>query len=59
MGQQAEKAVTRQKAWEILVEIEQGVETIAIVQPADQTFAVGEKVRVYTRSDGAARVSKL
>jgi outer membrane lipoprotein SlyB len=58
-GQQAEKAVTRQKAWQILVEIEQGIETIAIVQPADQTFEVGEKVRVYTRSDGAARVSKL
>jgi outer membrane lipoprotein SlyB len=57
-GQQAEKAVTRQRAWEILVDIE-GVETIAIVQPADQTFEVGEKVRVYTRSDGAARVSKL
>ena len=59
MGQQAEKAITRQKAWEILVEVEQGLETIAIVQPADQEFAPGEKVRVYTRSDGAARVAKL
>jgi hypothetical protein len=42
-----------------LVEIENGVETIAIAQPADQTFVVGEKVRVYTRTDGAARVAKL
>jgi outer membrane lipoprotein SlyB len=59
VGQQAEKAATRQKAWEILVEIEHGAETIAIVQPADQTFTAGEKVRVYTRADGAARVAKL
>jgi outer membrane lipoprotein SlyB len=59
VGQQVEKSVTQQKAWEILVEIENGVETIAIVQPADQAFVAGEKVRVYTRSDGAARVAKL
>lgn len=58
-GQKTEKAVTRTKAWEILVELEQGAETVAIVQPADQTFDPGEKVRVYTRSDGAARVAKL
>ncbi|MET0656603.1 MAG: hypothetical protein ABW110_00395 [Steroidobacteraceae bacterium] len=59
VGKKTEKAATQQKAWEILVEIEHGAETVAIVQPADQAFAVGEKVRVYTRSDGSARVSKL
>ncbi|MET0986829.1 MAG: hypothetical protein ABW034_15635 [Steroidobacteraceae bacterium] len=59
VGKKAEKAATRQKAWEILVEIEHGAETVAIVQPADQVFVAGEKVRVYTRADGAARVSKL
>lgn len=58
-GKKTEKAATRQKAWEVLVEVEHGAETLAIVQPADQSFAVGEKVRVYTRSDGSARVSKL
>jgi outer membrane lipoprotein SlyB len=59
IGQKTEKAATRQKAWEILVDVEHGAETLAIVQPADQTFTTGEKVRVYTRSDGSARVSKL
>jgi outer membrane lipoprotein SlyB len=58
-GQKAEKAATQKRAWEILVELEGGAETLAIVQPADQNFSTGEKVRVYTRSDGAARVAKL
>jgi outer membrane lipoprotein SlyB len=57
VGQKAEKTATQQKAVQILVD--NGAETIAIVQPADQTFTVGEKVRLYTRTDGAARVSKL
>lgn len=59
IGQQVEKAATQKRAWEILVELEGGAETIVIVQPADQNFSTGEKVRVYTRSDGAARVAKL
>jgi outer membrane lipoprotein SlyB len=59
IGQQAEKKATEKRAWEILVELEGGAETLAIVQPADQNFSTGEKVRVYTRSDGAARVAKL
>lgn len=58
-GQKAEKAATQQKAWEILVDVEDGIEQLAIVQPADQSFSIGEKVRVYTRSDGTARVAKL
>lgn len=59
VGQKAEKKATEKRAWEILVELEGGAETLAIVQPADQDFSTGEKVRVYTRSDGAARVAKL
>jgi outer membrane lipoprotein SlyB len=59
LGQQTEKAATRKRAWEILVELEGGTEMFAIVQPADQNFSIGEKVRVYRRSDGAARVAKL
>lgn len=58
-GQKAEKAATQRKAWEILVEVQEGAETFAVVQPADQTFSAGEKVRLYTRSDGSARVAKL
>jgi outer membrane lipoprotein SlyB len=59
VGQQAERKATQKRAWEILVELEGGAETLAIVQPADQDFSSGEKVRLYTRSDGAARVAKL
>ena len=58
-GQAAEKKVTEKRAWEILVEPKGGGEAIAVVQPADQNFSTGEKVRLYTRSDGAARVAKL
>lgn len=58
-GKQTEKAATREKAWELLVEMQGSGETLAIVQPADQTFGEGERVRVYTRSDGSARVAKL
>jgi outer membrane lipoprotein SlyB len=58
-GRKAEREMTQQKAWEIIVELEQGAEQIAIVQPADESFEEGERVRVYTRSDGAARVAKL
>ena len=59
VGQQAEKTATQKRAWEILVELEGGTEQLAIVQPADQNFSTGEKVRVFTRSDGSARVAKL
>ena len=59
IGRKTEEAATQQKAWELLVELDHGGETLAIVQPADQSFGTGEKVRVYTRSDGSARVAKL
>lgn len=58
-GRTAEKTATQKKAWELLVEMSGSGETLAIVQPADQNFNEGEKVRVYTRSDGSARVAKL
>ena len=59
VGKETEEAVTAQKAWEILVRIDQGKDTLAIVQPADVEFAPGEKVRVYSRPDGSARIVKL
>ncbi|MET0535653.1 MAG: hypothetical protein ABW171_15665 [Steroidobacter sp.] len=59
IGRKAEKTATQEKAWELLVEMGGSGETLAIVQPADQTFNEGEKVRVYTRPDGSARVAKL
>jgi outer membrane lipoprotein SlyB len=59
IGRKAEKTATQKKAWELLVEMSGSGETLAIVQPADQTFNQGEKVRVYTRPDGSARVAKL
>jgi len=57
-GEAAEEAMTRERGFEILVELEDG-RSLVIVQPADQIFAVGEKVRVYTRGNGEARVAKL
>jgi outer membrane lipoprotein SlyB len=57
-GEQIEKTARRQKGYEILVDLDKGG-SIAIVQPADQTFAPGERVRVYTRRDGSARIAKI
>jgi outer membrane lipoprotein SlyB len=56
-GQAIEERATREQAWQFTVELEGG-RTIAIVQARDQSFAIGERVRVYMRRDGAARVAK-
>lgn len=56
-GQAIEERATREDAWQITVELESG-RTIAVVQAQDQAFQVGERVRVYMRRDGAARVGK-
>ena len=58
-GLSIEKAATTQKAWEILLAVENSKETLMIVQAAEQTFEPGEKVKLFRRSDGAARVAKL
>jgi outer membrane lipoprotein SlyB len=59
-GSQVERAATSKKGWEILVKMDDRKDTLAIVQPADEEeFAPGEKVRVYSRRDGSARVVKL
>jgi outer membrane lipoprotein SlyB len=57
-GEQIEKSARKQKGYEIVVDLAKGG-SIAIVQPADQSFAAGEHVRVYTRRDGSARVAKM
>jgi outer membrane lipoprotein SlyB len=56
-GQAIEERATREEAWQFTVELDGG-RTITIVQARDQTFVVGERVRVYMRRDGAARVAK-
>jgi outer membrane lipoprotein SlyB len=56
-GEAIEERATREQAWQFTVELEGG-RTISIVQARDQSFAVGERVRVYLRRDGAARVAK-
>lgn len=57
-GEAIEEQATRQRGLEITVDLDGG-RTIMVVQAADQAFAVGERVRVYTRADGAARVARL
>jgi outer membrane lipoprotein SlyB len=56
-GQAIEERATREDAWQFTIDLEGG-RTISIVQARDQSFAVGERVRIYMRRDGAARVSK-
>ncbi len=58
-GLSVEKAVTTKKAWEITLAIENSKETLLVVQQAELLFEAGEKVRLYRRADGAARVAKL
>lgn len=57
-GQAIEEQATREAAWQFTVELDSG-RTIAVVQARDQSFAIGERVRVYTRRGGAARVARI
>ena len=54
-GAAAEEAVTRQKGVEITVKLDSG-RLIAITQAADETFQVGDRVRVLS-GGGTTRVS--
>ena len=56
-GQAIEERATRADAWQFMIELDGG-RTVSIVQARDQAFAVGERVRIYMRRDGAARVAK-
>lgn len=55
-GAAAEEAITRQKGVEITVKLDSG-RLIAITQAADESFAVGDRVRVLT-GGGVTRVSR-
>ncbi len=56
-GEAIEEGVTREKGLQITVRLDSG-RTLAVVQAADQRFSAGERVKVYSRGDGAARVAK-
>ena len=56
-GQSIEERATREDGWQITVDLDGG-RSIAVVQARDQSFQVGERVRVYMRRGGAARVAK-
>ncbi|MFW6243806.1 MAG: hypothetical protein ACOC15_01560 [Desulfovibrionales bacterium] len=57
VGGVGEKAATQKDGLEITVELDNG-ELVSIVQEADRPFAVGDRVRVLTASDGSARVTQ-
>ncbi len=54
-GGAVEEEVTKKDGIEVTVKLDSG-KTIAIVQEADETFRVGDRVRVLTGRDGTARV---
>ena len=54
-GSAAEEKLTRKDGLEITVKLDNG-EVIAIVQEANEEFAVGERVRVLTGPQGDTRV---
>lgn len=55
VGAVAEEKLTRKKALEIQVKLDEG-RTMVIVQEADRLFQVGDRVRVLLGSDGVYRV---
>jgi outer membrane lipoprotein SlyB len=57
-GEAVEEGMTRQEGLQITVRLDDGRD-VAVVQAADQPFSVGERVKVFSRRDGAARVAKL
>jgi outer membrane lipoprotein SlyB len=54
-GAIAEEQITKKDGLEISVQLTSG-ETIAVVQEADEQFAVGDSVRVLKSPDGTTRV---
>jgi outer membrane lipoprotein SlyB len=54
-GGAIEEGVTRRDAYEITVEMDDG-QLIAVVQEADEEFAVGDRVRIVKGRDGTTRV---
>lgn len=54
-GSAVERAATTVAGVEVTVELASG-EVIVIIQAADETFDVGDQVRVLRRSDGGVRV---
>ncbi|WP_353118911.1 glycine zipper 2TM domain-containing protein [Nitratidesulfovibrio sp.] len=54
-GYAGEKAMSTKKAIEITVRLENG-QTMSVVQEPDETFVVGDRVRILTGNDGSARV---
>ncbi len=56
-GTVAEEQITKKTGLEITVKLDSG-SSIAVVQGADVMFAVGERVRVLTGSDGTTRVTR-
>ncbi|HEU6436299.1 MAG TPA: glycine zipper 2TM domain-containing protein [Nitratidesulfovibrio sp.] len=54
-GYAGEKAMSTKKAIEITVRLENG-QMMSVVQEPDETFMVGDRVRILTGSDGSARV---
>jgi outer membrane lipoprotein SlyB len=57
-GNAIEEQATREQALQITVDLDKG-STIAVVQSADQQFAVGERVKILRGERGAARVTKI
>ena len=54
-GAAGEEAATRKKGLEITVELDNG-QIIAVVQEADDQYAVGDRVRILRGPDGTTRV---
>jgi outer membrane lipoprotein SlyB len=55
-GSAVEEGLTRKQGLEITVRLENGT-VLAVVQEADEAFAVGDSVRVLKASDGTTRVT--
>jgi outer membrane lipoprotein SlyB len=55
-GSAVEEGVTRKQGLEITVRLDNG-SVLAVVQEADETFQVGDSVKVLSGSDGTTRVT--
>lgn len=58
-GTMAEEGITRKKAVEITVKLEDGGNVLTIVQEADEKWAIGQRVRVLRDPQGNQRVRPL
>lgn len=59
-GAAIEERITRYDAFEITVDVDDEIDSVTVIQPTqNETYQLGQRVKILRRSDGAAKVARL